>query len=61
MATINSNSATNNANFVLWTWSTKQEYRSDRAVGSIALHGLIESVENLGVGITSTNPFTNLT
>jgi hypothetical protein len=60
MATINSNSATNNANFVLWGWSTKIELRTDRPVGSSALHAAVSSIENLGVGITETNPFTNL-
>jgi len=60
MATINGNSATNNANTVLWSYSTKIELRTDRAVGSIALHGVVQAIENMGVGITLTNPFTNL-
>ena len=61
MATINSNSVTNNINQVLWSYSTKLAYHTDRAAGSNNLHDEIQSLENLGVGVTATSPFTNLT
>ena len=61
MATLNSNSATNNINTVLWTWGTTMEFRTDRAVTGTALHGLVTSLQNLGVGVTAGDPFTLLT
>jgi hypothetical protein len=61
MATFNATSDTNNVNQVLWGWSTKLEYRTDRAVTGTALHGAVQSVENLGVGVSAGDPFTLLT
>ena len=60
MATINSTSSTNNANQVLYSYSTKLVAHSDRASGSLALHGEIASLtqENLGVAVALTDPFT---
>ena len=60
MSTINATSTANRANFVTWTWSTKIEMRTDRESGSVARHGLVDSVENLGTGVTATDPFTLL-
>jgi hypothetical protein len=60
MATFNGNSATNNVNQVLWGWSTKLEWRTDRKAGSVARHGVVKSVENLGTGVTTGDPFTLL-
>lgn len=61
MATINGNSAINNVNAVLWSYSTKIAWHTDRAVSGTALHGEVQALENLGVGVTETDPFTNLT
>lgn len=61
MATFNATSSTNNVNQVLWGWSTKLEYRTDRAVTGTALHGAVQSVENLGTGVSTGDPFTLLT
>lgn len=60
MATINGNNAINTINWVLWGYSTQLDFHTDRPAGSIALHGLIQSVANLGVGVTETDPFTLL-
>lgn len=60
MATFNGNSATNNANQVLWSYTTRLVWHSDRAVGTIARGGEIQSVDNLGVGVAEGDPFTNL-
>lgn len=61
MATFNATGSTNNINQVLWGWSTKLELRTDRPAGSVPLHGLLESVENLGTGVAEGDPFTLLT
>lgn len=61
MSTFNANSATNNVNQVLWGWSTKLVYHTDRAVSGTALHGEVQAVENLGVGVAQGDPFTLLT
>lgn len=60
MATINGNSATNNVNQVLWSYSTKLVFHTDRVTSADGLHDEIQAVEALGVGVTATNPFTNL-
>lgn len=60
MATINGNSATNNVNQIGYSYSTKLVFLTDRETSADALHAEIESVEALGVGVTATNPFTNL-
>ena len=61
MATRNSTNSTNNANSVLWSYSTKLVWHTDRDVTGTSLHGEVQAVNNLGVGVTATNPFTNLT
>ena len=61
MATINGNAATNNQNQVIWSYSTKLVWLTDRATSADSLHGEIQAIEALGVGVTATNPFTNLT
>ena len=58
MATFNFTNSTNNANIVLWSFSTKLELRSDRDGVSVARGGLIEAVDNLGVGVAAGEPFT---
>ena len=60
MATFNFASSTNNANVVLWSLCTKLELRSDRDGTSVARGGLIEAVNNLGVGVSAGEPFTIL-
>jgi len=60
MATFNSTSSTNNVNQVLWTWQTTIELRTDRAAGTVAQHGLVSSVQNLGVTVATGDPFTLL-
>lgn len=60
MATINGNSATNNVNQTLWSYSTKLVYHTDRDTTSHARHAEVDAVENLSVGVTTTNPFTIL-
>lgn len=60
MSTINGNSAVNNVNQVEWSYSTKIVFHTDRPAGSFNLHDEIDAVNNLGVGVTVTNPFTNL-
>ena len=61
MATFNGNGATNNVNQVLYGWSTKIELRTDRASGGVARHGVVgNTLENLGTGVASGEPFTLL-
>jgi hypothetical protein len=60
MATLNFTSSTNNVNPVLWSLSTKLEYHTDREAGAFARGALIDSVNNLGVGVTAGDPFTLL-
>lgn len=60
MATVNYTSSTNNANFVLWSFSTAIDLYTDRATGALSLHDRITTISNLGVGVTASNPFTNL-
>lgn len=61
MATINGTSSINNINQVLFSYSTKIVYHTDRKTTVDALHAEIQAVEALGVGVTATDPFTNLT
>lgn len=61
MATFNYTSSTNNSNQVVWSWQTTIEYRTDRTAGSTALHGLVQSLQNLGTGVATGDPFTLLT
>jgi hypothetical protein len=60
MATVNGNSTTNNVNQVLWSYGTKLVFHTDRATTVDSLHAEIEAVEALGVGVTATDPFTNM-
>ena len=61
MATFNATSSTNNVNQVLWSYSTRLVWHTDRPAGSVALHGEVESVHNLGVGVATGDPFTLMT
>lgn len=58
MATFNANSATNNVNTVLYSWSTRLTYNTDRESGSAARGAVLDSVNNLGVGVATGDPFT---
>lgn len=58
MATFNYTTSTNNVNTVLYTWSTRLSYNTDRPSGAIARGGVVLSVDNLGVGVASGDPFT---
>lgn len=61
MATFNATASTNNANHVLWGYSTKLVFHTDRSVSGTARGGEVQAVENLGVGVAAGDPFTNLT
>jgi hypothetical protein len=61
MATFNHASSTNNVNAVLWSLCTTLRWHTDRDVSGTSRGGLVQSVENLGVGVASGDPFTNLT
>jgi hypothetical protein len=61
MATFNATASVNAINPVVWGWSTTLEFRTDRAVTGTAQHGLVTSVQNLGVGVSQGDPFTLLT
>jgi hypothetical protein len=62
MPTFNFTNSTNDINQVEWSYSTKLEFRTDRKTtnGVHAKYDAVESVENLGVGVTKGNPFTLL-
>jgi hypothetical protein len=60
MATRNSNAATDNANVVLWSYSTKIVKLTDRKTSAHSLHAELSAVNNLGVGVTFASPFTIL-
>ena len=60
MATFNYTSSTNNGNAVCWSLQTTIELRTDRAAGTFARHALVDSVQNLGVGVAAGDPFTLL-
>lgn len=60
MATFNATSSTNNVNPVIWSWSTTIELRTDREAGAFAARALVDSVQNLGVGVAAGDPFTLL-
>jgi hypothetical protein len=61
MATFNAQSSTNNANQVLWSYQTKLVWHTDRAVTGTGRGGEVQAVENLGVGVSTGDPFTLLT
>lgn len=60
MSTVNFTSSTNNVNLVEWSYSTKLVFDTDRSTTLHARHAEVRAVENLGVGVTATNPFTIL-
>jgi len=60
MATKNFTSSANRANVIFWSYSTKIANFTDRKTTSRALHAEGTSLNNLGVGVTVTNPFTIL-
>lgn len=60
MSTVNFTNSVNAANIVLWSYSTKISDHSDRKTTLHARHAEVNAIENLGVGVTKTNPFTNL-
>jgi len=60
MATFNATSSTNNANQVLWSYSTRLVWHTDRDVSGTSRGGEVEAVHNLGVGVATGDPFTNL-
>ena len=60
MATRNSNNANNRANVLFWSYSTKIVTLTDRKTSAHALHAELTAVNNLGVGVTTANPFTVL-
>jgi len=60
MATKNFTSSANRANVILWSHSTKIETHTDRKTSAHASHAEIAAINNLGVGVTATNPFTIL-
>jgi hypothetical protein len=61
MATFNAASSTNNVNPVLWSYSTRLVWHTDRDVSGASRGGEVESVDNLGLGVASGDPFTTLT
>lgn len=61
MATFNAASSTNNVNAVLWSYSTRLVWHTDRDVSGTNRGGEVEAVDNLGLGVASGDPFTTLT
>lgn len=61
MASFNHTSSTNNVNAVLYSYSTRLVWHTDRDVTGTSRGGVVESVDNLGVGVATGDPFTNLT
>ena len=61
MSTFNAASSTNCVNPVLWSYSTRLVWHTDRDVSGTAKHGIVESVDNLGVGVAAGDPFSLLT
>lgn len=60
MATFNATSSVNTVNAVLWSYSTKLAWHTDRAAGSYARGAEVQAVNNLGVGVAAGDPFTLL-
>ncbi len=60
MATINFTSSENNANTVLWSYSTKIVLHTDRPTSTHDMHAEVLAYNNLGVGVTAGSPFTIL-
>jgi len=58
MATFNAASSTNNANLVLYSHSTKLVWHTDRNTSSHDRGAVVDSVNNLGVGVATGDPFT---
>lgn len=61
MSTFNAASSTNNVNQLLWSYSTKLVWHTDRDTSVDSLHAEIQAAENLGVTVATGDPFTNLT
>ena len=61
MATFNAQSSTNNANSVLYSYSTRMVWHTDRKVTGAARGAEVQSADNLGVGVATGDPFTNMT
>ena len=61
MATLNFVSSTNNVNTVLYSFSTRLMYHTDREAGAFARGAVLVSVDNLGVGVGLGDPFTLMT
>ena len=60
MATFNANSRDNNVNQVLWSYSTRLVWHTDRPTSLHDMHAEVMSVHNLGVGVATGEPFTLL-
>ena len=60
MATFNATSSTNDVNIVLWSYSTRLVWHTDRPTSLHDMHAEVMSVHNLGVGVAEGNPFTLL-
>lgn len=58
MSTFNFTSTTNNVNTVLYSWSTRLTFDTDRKTSSSARGAVVRSVNNLGVGVAVGKPFT---
>lgn len=61
MATFNPSADTNNVNQVVWSWSTRLTYHTDRSVTGAARGAEVQAIDNLGVGVALGDPFTLLT
>jgi len=60
MATFNSNSRANVINEVLWSFSTRLAWYTDRNTSAHNRGDEVDAVNNLGVGVARGNPFTIL-
>lgn len=60
MATKNYISSANRANVLFWSYSTKIANFTDRKTTSRSAHAEGTSLNNLGVGVAATSPFTIL-
>lgn len=60
MATFNATSTANRINPVIYSYSTKIELRTDRDTSARNKYEVLSAVNNLGVGVSSGNPFTIL-
>ena len=58
MSTFNANSRTNNSNLLLWSYSTRLVWHTDRNTSSHDRGAEVDSVHNLGTTTSTGNPFT---